>query len=128
MDGAACSRVSRVLNHTSHVPVGCGGGALPALVRVIKLVIRLKTYLFDFRFTFVNGQWTMRDERTFLSSKVTGKLRRASDLTLSLTFLQSLSSLTRCLEKECTKVVFTSFVVSVCMCRTSNEHVTDVLH
>ena len=88
------------------------GAGLPALVRVIKLVIRLKTYLFDFRFTFVNGQWTMRDERTFLSSKVTGKLRRASDLTLSLTFLQSLSSLTRC-TKECTKVVFTSFVVSV---------------
>ena len=94
------------------------GAGLPALVRVIKLVIRLKTYLFDFRFTFVNGQWTMRDERTFLSSKVTltGKLRRASDLTLSLTFLQSLSSRTRCLEKECTKVVFTSFVFSVCMC------------
>ena len=90
------------------------GAGLPALVRVIKLVIRLKTYLFDFRFTFVNGQFGQcaMKLRTFLSSKVTGKLRRASDLTLSLTFLQSLSSLTRC-TKECTKVVFTSFVVSV---------------
>ena len=64
--GGRSGLFSRVASLESYVRMsrsGVGAG-LPALVRVIKLVIRLKTYLFDFRFTFVNGQWTMRDERS----------------------------------------------------------------